>query len=167
MTITALVKRKKDTRRYRVGNSAKSETSWLLYPGVRPTREARLQFYQPAALGHNGMQPVKRRQALLESNLPRNNRLKLIVTMMCGGYPPRWLPHRRANIGAKDFPCLKKLTPSPRGNVSIALAAFVFVLHDRELAALAINHALSFHQPCIRLPTATMIVSANSHLAHD
>jgi hypothetical protein len=56
--------------------------------------------------------------------------------MMCGGYPQRWLPHRRANIGAKDFPCLKKLTPSARGSVSIALADFIFVLHDRELAAL-------------------------------
>jgi hypothetical protein len=52
---------------------------------------------------------VKRRQALLESNLPRNNRLKLIVTMMVevtvsGGF-------HLSNIGAIDFPCLKKLHP--------------------------------------------------------
>ena len=44
----------------------------------------------------NRSRPAKRRQALLESNLPRNNRLKLIATMICGGYLQRWLPTQKS-----------------------------------------------------------------------
>src|SRR5215467_2068118 len=47
----------------------------------------------------------------------------------------------------------------------VLLFAFSCFAHDRELAALAFNHLLSFHQPCIRSLTAIMIVPANSHRA--
>ena len=56
---------------------------------------------------HNGPWPVKRRRALLESNLPRNNWLKLIATMEVEAVLA--VLHLESNIGAIDFPCLRKL----------------------------------------------------------
>ena len=42
---------------------------------------------------------------------------------------------------------------------------FLYFAHNRRTRTL-LNHFLSFHQPCIRSSTTTMIVSAVSHRAH-
>src|SRR5215469_3887835 len=61
------------------------------------------------------------------------------------------------------------VTSGPRTSLSalplqrkvLLLPLLLYFAHDLELAAL-LNHSLSFHQPCIRSLTPTMIVRANS-----
>ena len=56
------------------------------------------------------------------------------------------------------------LSALPLQRKVLLLPLLLYFAHDLELAAL-LNHSLSFHQPCIRSLTTTMIVRANSHPA--
>src|SRR5260370_16986980 len=76
-------------------------------------------------------------------------RLSAVTRQRAGG---TWLPANEHNLRA--FPFIRR----------VLLLLFSAFAHDRELATF-LNHSLSFHQPCIRSSTTTMIVSANSHLA--
>ena len=55
------------------------------------------------------MWPVKRKRALVETNPPRNNRLKLIKADEHRGRDNSAPDVLQPNIGLIDFPCLKKL----------------------------------------------------------
>src|SRR5260370_35271493 len=72
-------------------------------------------------------------------------RLSAVTRQRAGG---TWLPANEHNLRA--FPFIRR----------VLLLLFSAFAHDRELTTF-LTHSLSFHQPCIRSSTTTIIVSPN------